>query len=397
MDLLKYLLIFLILVFPIAEVGRLQFNSVSLTLNDVFVFITVFVWFLKYKKINKIKGELKKPIFLFALIGVISLFVNIFNFNISSFFVSFLYLARWILYSAIYFMLVDMDRKFIKKFSDLLLIPITLILIFGYIQFNFYQNLRNLFYLGWDEHLYRFFSSFLDPNFAGAFLVISLMFLIYKITESIKNKNNLRAYFIFGLSFLNFLAIYLTYSRSALIMLFVSLITYLIFIKRKILVLVLLIPLVVFIFLSPKSFQTEGTNLLRIASGEARIQSAIVALDIISKHPVFGVGFNAYRYAQNKYANLTDAKWETTHSGAGTDNSFLFILATTGVVGFFAYCYFIYKIFLLGKNNLKKNYFSAVLIAVFAGLLVNSLFINSLFYVYIMEWVLIIAALTENN
>ena len=397
MDLLKYLLIFLILIFPIAEVGKFQVGSVSITLNDIFVFIIAFVWFLKNKNFKKIKGDLKKPVFLFIFIGLLSLIVNILNLNFSAFFVSLLYLIRWILYSTIYFVLVSQDKKFIKKFSDFLLIPITLVLLFGYIQFIFYQNLRNLFYLGWDEHLYRLFSSFLDPNFAGAFLVISLIFLIYKTMESIKDKNNLKIYFISTLSFLNFLAIYLTYSRSALIMLLVSLITFLIITKRKKLLLVLLIPLVAFIFLSPKSFQTEGTNLLRIASSEARIQSAAVALDIIQKHPVLGVGFNAYRYAQNKYANLTDTKWEVTHSGAGTDNSFLFVLATTGVVGLTAYIYLIYRIFMLGKNNLKKNFFAAVLIASLSGLLVNSLFINSLFYVYIMEWIWILASLTENS
>ena len=109
------------------------------------------------------------------------------------------------------------------------------------------------------------------------------------------------------------------------------------------------------------------------------------------------MGFNAYRYAQNKYANLTDAKWQTTHSGAGTDNSFLFVLATTGILGFLAYVYLLSNIFILGKSKLRKNLFSAVLIASLTGLLVNSLFINSLFYVYILEWIWISVAITENS
>lgn len=398
MDVLKYLLVILIVIFPIAEIGKLQLGSIALSINDLFLFLTVLFWAIfNFKKIKLNKYFLTKPIFLFTLVGFFSILFNPLGLDETALLTSVLYLIRWILYATVYFMLVSQDKKFLKKFSDLLLIPITLFIAIGYIQFIFYDNLKNLIYLGWDEHLYRLFSSFLDPNFAGTFLVISLIFLTYKTIEYIKTKESIKIYFILILTFFNFLAIYLTYSRSAIIMLFISVITFLILTKRKILLPILLIPLIAFIFISPKSFQTEGTNLLRIASGEARIQSASIALDIISKHPVLGVGFNAYRYAQNKYANLTDAKWETTHSGAGTDNSFLFVLATTGIVGFSAYIYLIYRIFRLGKINLNKSSFSPVLIAVLAGVLVNSLFINSLFYVYIMEWVWIMAALTENN
>ena len=179
-------------------------------------------------------------------------------------------------------------------------------------------------------------------------------------------------------------------------MLLVSLTVFLVLIKKiRILVLVLIV-FVAFIFLSPKAFQTEGTNIFRIYSSQERVKSAQVAVKIIEQSPVFGVGFNAYRYAQKRYVNLNDSKWETTHSGAGTDNSFLFVLATVGIVGFVVYIYLIYKLFLLA-NFKQKNPMSIVLISVLCGLLVNSLFINSLFYVFILQWVWILAGLTENS
>lgn len=397
MGILNYLLILLLIIFPIVELGKIQMGSVSFSVNDIVFFITVSLWvILDFKKIKKTNFKLLRPILLFSAIGLFSLVINFVNLTLNEFFVSFLYLARWILYSSIYFILVTRDREFIKKFKYLLIVPICTVLIVGLVQFFFYPSLRNLFYLGWDEHLYRLFSSFLDPNFAGAFLVISLIYLIYLSWQSyIKKKRNI---FIFTsvLAIVNFVSIYLTYSRSALIMLLVSLTVFLVLIKKVRLLILVLITFVVLIFLSPKAFQTEGTNIFRIFSSQERVKSAQVAVKIIGENPIFGVGFNAYRYAQNKYANLNDSKWETTHSGAGTDNSFLFVLATAGIVGFVVYIYLIYKIFLLAKLK-QKNPMSIVLISVLCGLLVNSLFINSLFYVFILQWIWILAGLTENS
>ncbi len=397
MGILNYLLIFLIIIFPIAELGKIQSGSISISLNDIALFITASVWFLlDYKKIKKTKFKLFTPILFFVLIGFFSLIFNISNLNLNEFFVSFLYLARWILYSFLYFILITRDKKFIKKFKNILLIPISTVLIIGIIQYFYYPSLRNLFYLGWDEHLYRLFGGFLDPNFAGAFLVISLMYLSFLSHQAFVKKQKNLFLLTLTLSCFTFISIYLTYSRSALIMLLVSFTVFLVLIKKLRLLIFLLIPFLIFIFISPKAFQTEGTNLFRVFSTQARIESAQIAIDIIGENPIFGVGFNSYRYAQNKYANLSDSKWETTHSGAGTDNSFLFVAATTGIIGFLIYIYLIYKIYYLARTQ-AKNPLSIILISVLSGLLVNSLFINSLFYVFILEWLWILAALTENS
>ena len=178
-------------------------------------------------------------------------------------------------------------------------------------------------------------------------------------------------------------------------MLFVSLFTFLVLIRRKSLLVMVGVAIIIFLVISPKSFRTEGTNIFRIASSEARLDSARVAIEIFSKNPIFGVGFNAYRFAQHRYGSLAGGDWRLTHSGAGTDNSFLFILATTGLVGFAAYIYLIYKIIRMAIK--KNNFIAKVLIASLAGLLINSLFINSLFFIYIMMWIWIMVAFTESS
>ena len=398
MGLLRYFLIVLLFIFPIAEIGSLQIGALSININDVFVFIFASVWLLfNNRNLKKNRGFLTKPILIFATICLLSLLLNLFNLNTQNFLISFLYLLRWVSYAVIYLALINENKKFINTYKYLLLIPISAILFLGYVQYSFYQNLRNLFYLGWDEHLYRLFSSFLDPNFAGIFFVISFIYLLYLSYEMYLKKNKLRLSGLIFLSIASFIAIFLTYSRSALISLIVSFIVLLILINKKKLIIFFVAAILIFVIISPNAFKTEGTNLFRTASSQARLDSTGSAVKVIKSSPFFGVGFNAYRYAKYRLNIATDEKWEITRSGAGTDNSFLFVLATTGVMGFIAYLYLLYRMFLLGKTSIKKQKFAIVFISCLIGAIINSFFINSLFYVYIMEFIWIFAAVTENS
>ncbi|MBI3070128.1 MAG: O-antigen ligase family protein, partial [Candidatus Levybacteria bacterium] len=128
-----------------------------------------------------------------------------------------------------------------------------------------------------------------------------------------------------------------------------------------------------------------------------RLESTGNAIAIFKDNPLIGVGFNAYRYAQYRYGFIKGENWQIVHSGAGTDNSFLFVLATTGIIGLISYLYLWWVI-------LKKAYFeksskiiSGVVFASVAGLALNAFFINSLFFPFIMAWMWILLGLTESN
>jgi len=399
MGLLKIFIFIFIILFPIAEAGRVQFaNGVAVSINDVFLACLIIVWLgwhlYKRKKINK--SVLLKPVILFSLIGLVSLVLNLFNLTFDKFLISFLYLARWAGYASLYFIVKEFDEKLRLKTSYVMLVSGFFVVLIGFVQYFFYPSLRNLYYLGWDEHLYRLFSSFLDPNFVGAFFVIYFLFTISFISGFLKKRDWFKFLAVDTVAFLTLVALYLTYSRSALIMLVVSIVVYLYLINKKKFILLILLGIFLSIFILPKSFQTEGTNFLRATSSESRVTTAQEALAIIQKNPLYGVGFNAYRFAQNRQG-LGGPNWETSHGAAGTDNSFLFVLATTGVIGLAAFLWLVYELFLLGFINLKKNKFSIVLISLTAGLIFNSLFVNSFFYVLILEWVWILSGLTESN
>jgi O-antigen ligase len=398
MGLLKIFSIILILVFPIAEIGRIQFpNGIAFSLNDVFLAGLIIAWIVYiFRKKNFGKNELFKPILAFSIVALVSLLLNFVNLSLDRFLISFLYLVRWISYALLYFVFKEFDTKFKLKINYVLLFSGSMVVLLGFVQYFFYPSLRNLYYLGWDEHLYRLFSSFLDPNFAGAFFALFFLFSISFIPDFIKKRKWLSFSIVGTVAVLTLGALYLTYSRSALIMLVVGVVAYLYLINKKKLIVFILLLVLLSIFILPKSFQTEGTNFLRAASSEARIEGVKEALTVIQKNPIYGVGFNAYRYARNQQG-LNGPNWQISHGAAGTDNSFLFVLATTGVIGFAVFLWLLYKIFSLGFINIKKSKLSVVLLSLIAGIIFNSLFINSLFYVLILEWVWIVSALTENS
>ena len=382
MGLLKLLFILTIFLFVFGEIIKVPFAGLSVKLIDIGIILLAAYWVLfivkNFKKI-KINRGLGIPILIFSTIALFSLLLNSRLLTGKEFFVSFLYLIRWIAYASIIFIIPMFDNSFKKIIIKLLIFIGVIIVVLGYIQYFFYPNLRNLYYLGWDEHLYRLFSTFLDPNFAGAFFVLYFLFALNILIDSLKKQTKFFSLFIGLMSFLALIAIFLTYSRSALLMLITGSFIFLFLnARRSFAILMAIIFLLATLFL-PKAYKTEGTNFFRIVSSEARFSSAKQAITIFRQNPIFGVGFNTYRYAKSRYG-FHPSMLEESHADAGTDNSFLFLLATTGIVGFGAYLFMWFKI-------LKINIKSKLLIASIAALFVDSLFINSLFYSFLMFWI----------
>lgn len=387
MGLLKILFYVNLLFFPVGELLRISFFGIETKLLDISVLLFSACWFM-YGVVNKkINKTIYFPALGFIFMGFLSLAVNIWEFSPDQILKSSVYLFRWISYIGVFAFILSQNKDFKSLVKKILLIIGTLIVGLGFIQFIFYQSLRNLFYLGWDEHLYRMFSVFLDPNFAGTFFVLFFLFLIDQIFSNIKKKNWLIFYSLISTATL--IAALLTYSRSAFIMLIIGMCCYLVLIKKKKIIVFLVLGFILLTFLLPKAYKTEGTNFFRTFSSEARIVSYKQSMEIIQDNPIFGVGFNAYRFAKERHEFSFPRDYKS-HSDASADNSFLFILATTGVTGFISYLYMWYGI---GLN--KKN--SALILSSILALFINSLFINSLFYTPIMFWFWVLIGVTENK
>jgi O-antigen ligase len=383
---MRKLFIVVLFLFILGETIRLNLgNGIILKPLDIGIGFVVTLWLI----LKLIKNEIIKQkrilfsILLFAGSGLFSLLFNYSYLAQDQFVISLMYLIRWIIYAGIFFLILDFNDKFKNKIIISLILIGSLIIGIGYVQYCFYSNLRNLYYLGWDEHMYRMFSIFLDPNFAGAFFTLFLLFLLNIFYKKKNILVGIVAVFTLG-------AVFLTFSRSALIMLIVSVCIFLTLIKKKKMIL-LLIGIIVFVLLiTSRYFNIENINLFRIASSEARLETTKNALLIIGKNPILGVGFNAYRYAQFRYGfrNIINV---SSHADASPDNSFLFVLATTGILGFCFYIIFWYRI-------LEQVFrISPLFVASAFGVFIDSFFINSLFYPFIMLWLWIILALSIKN
>jgi len=382
MGILKRIFILVLFLFSFGEIIRISLgNGIVVKPIDIGVCFLVFMWFVsKLLKRQKFRQQyVFVPMMLFVLTGFFSLIISDLHLSINEFIISFLYLFRWVVYAGIFFVVYDFDKKFKINISKLLLVTGSLVVGLGYLQYFFYSSLRNLYYLGWDEHMYRMFSVFLDPNFAGAFFVLFFLFL-----ASIFIKK--RSVLIGLLLILTLGTIFLTFSRSALIMLAISSSLLFILMNKKLWIAILLGLILLVLSVSSRYFNIENINLFRIVSSEARLETAKKAIGIIKDHPVFGVGFNAYRYVKLGYGLKRDNVGTISHADSGVDSSILFILVTTGVVGFLFY-------FIMWIRILKTT--SVLAVASIIGVFIDSLFVNSLFYPFIMMWIWILLGLNE--
>ena len=368
----KYLVIILLLLFPLGLLVRLKLSTnVYIVPQDAVIFLLAIIVLMGYKKKGFFKDKFYTFQLLFLVVGLISLFINAALHSGINIVVALLYLLRYLGYLSLLKVAPYFEKS--KRIIPIVYVSSFLFVVFGYLQFIFYNDMRKLFYLGWDEHLYRLFSTLFDPNFAGMCLVV-IFFLFLRPGVSRKIEEG---YLFIILSFFTAVAIFITYSRSALVSLVVGLITLgILHRKFKFLILFFLAGLILLLTVSDVSI--EGLNPFRTVSTSGRIHSLKEAAYIFSKQPVVGVGFNTFRYAQLRYGMRTEAGIATSNSDAGTDNSFLFVAATTGIIGLIFFCLGYFSLLRdLFRENVNSNSYT---IAVVIGIIFGSMFLNILFY-----------------
>src|SRR3989338_10052214 len=222
MNVLINLLIFSLplgVIFRITPVSNVSIYPLDFSAGLIFLYV---LFQIVIRKENIREKKLFIMVSLFLLVGFISLLINMRYLTLQTFLTSFAYSLRYAAYASIIFAFQFLDQKFKKSINLKLIVAGTIFTFLGFIQYFYYPNLRNLYYLGWDEHLYRLFSTLLDPNFAGAFLVLFILLLTENVIRSFKNRKNLIFFSILWIPTL--ISILLTYSRSAFIMLVISMV-----------------------------------------------------------------------------------------------------------------------------------------------------------------------------
>ncbi len=382
----------------LGELARIPIiNGIAVSLLDIFcffIFLVVFKEQIATKKI--IRLPFFKPVLAFLGIGTLSLILNAYWLSPIEIFTSFLYAIRFALLAGVYFFVSSLKPEIKNKIPYLMVFVAVAIVLVGFVQY-FYIDFTSLSFLDWDIHWYRLFSTFIDPNFMGVFLIVSFFVALMLLTKVVFKKNKKQYTFLAISAILLLSGVLLTFSRTALISIIFGLAVFgFNFKKSKKIVIAAAICLIIGIGIILLNYQaTEGTKLFRLTSSEARISSIKSALTVIKNNPLFGIGFDAYRYAMHKYGFAISTNWQYSHSDAGTDNSFLFVFATTGLLGLACFLFLLYVIIKNILKGIKTNSMNVVALSSMATIGLSSFFINAFFYPLILTWLWVIIGITD--
>ncbi len=329
--------------------------------------------------------------FIFA--AAVSLLINFHHYQLSQLFITFFYLARLFFYflaGVVVYNMLTMKVLTCEVLARMIVISGVLVGVFGVLQLFILPDFEVLdSSLGWDPHKNRLASTFFDPNFVAAYLVISVTFAF----EQIINTKKPSLYLLLCMFFL-LVSIILTFSRSGWLLLSVVVLMYGLY-RTKWLLAVAGI-LVFSAYIAVPRIQTRISGITDPAdSAHFRLISWNNTVEIVKDNFIFGIGYNAFRYVQQRYGFI-ELGTLGGNSGAGSDASLLFVFATTGVVGMgfymLSYIFFTLKAYV----NRKCGYNFATL-AILLGLLLQSMFINSLFYPQILFVLLLLFGLIEST
>lgn len=350
----EWLLISLILTLGFGQLLRFEYLGVTFYLHDLLISIIIL---LNLSNINKIKIPSGLKIF---FVGLILAWLHVlFLYPTNTLLIPSLYSLRLLTYLSLYFIL---KRSNYRLDNQIFVLSGVIMVAIGLAQYVFLPDMRWAQYLGWDDHLNRLILPHFDPTFTGVMLVLAFLSQI-----SYHAKNNLSN---FMFTALYSLPVLLTYARSVYLSLALTLC---LVIKQKKILFITLILLAAGVIALPKRFG-EGTNLLRTYSVNSRLTTDLEFVDKYGWQLIVGRGLNTLPLdmADSRYPN----------HATGPNNSYLYILNTTGLLGLIGWGIWL-------KQLYQDSSYKPMLIFFF----VTSLFNNVMLYPFALLWVLFVETL----
>jgi len=351
--------------------------DVRISLLDIVVFmVTSGIVLVRLKDFSKLLSEniqITSSLFILICWLLITLFPTVGIYGTTATVIGLFYWIRLLLYSLLGFALASLFTR--GQIKNLTFVSGLSLLISGIFQYLVFPDIRNLQVSEWDPHYYRVVGSLLDPGFMA---ILLLLFMVFLITRPLKNL--FHNYLLISTTYLIFA---LTYSRSGYLamMAYSAVVSFTKHSWRPLILSGLLLFFTVLIL--PRSPDGEGVKLERTSSITARIQNWKNSFHIILSHPISGVGYNVYRYAQKEAGFLDNSNWLKSHAGAGADSSLLFITATSGLFGLLFYLNYLKALFSLKTISYELT-----------ALLIHSMFLNSLFYPLVLFWISCLVAIS---
>ncbi len=361
-------------------------EGVILYAQDIVLLLMIFYAVARDGLIGKFRQmRLMYPIALFVSLEIVSLLANISHYPIDVITKGSLYLWRWMAYALFYTVVRASPLSSLFWLRWLAGFGIALSAV-GLLQFVLYPDLRNLWYLGWDPHFYRVFATLLDPNYVGILLVLTIFLWIYLFFIAPKKW---RVWIGSGIAIAT-VALLLTYSRGSYLAFLAGTGTAIALLGRwKQGVMVGLVFLLAVVYIPKPGGETLSLD--RYDSSISRVQNWGQTITRIAQRPVFGYGFNVVPFLGRDENTALPGR-----SGAGVDSSILFVGVTTGIAGLVGYLWLLLQqikpAFVSKRTPLQVVYVSS-----FAAVLVHSLFVNSLFYPWVMVWMWALVGVVEKT
>ncbi len=387
----KFLILLTILVLPFGYFARVSVGDIFIGLYYWDILLTAYLGLFAYQYFIELRlKELKLPtvykiILVFILYAVI-VTLNSYRYlnSFSDLIVSSLYLVRWTIYIlagiCVYLDLKasELDYKIVK---NTLIVEGLMISVIGFIQLIFLPDFTVLDKtLMWDPHQNRLTGLYFDPNFAGIILVLTLSVLVSDILNIIEAKAKCKKLPLYFVAFaVILLAIVLTFSRSAWLALAVLVFVIGLIKYKWIIPLSLLVMFLVYYAVPRVQTRLNGVT-DPTDSFYFRYISWSETYEVAKENPFIGYGFNTYRFIRKEMGLIKYDEGEGDRSDSGSDSSILFIWVTTGFIGLTIFAVAHIKLFFQSLKLSSTDNFALLFTGFQVALLVNSQFINSLFF-----------------
>ena len=364
----KYLFYLYLVLFPFGVLIKLRIGisdgeAISVNLIDILVFVIAVVTLFSNKKFPKFFYYIASLLFA-SMIGYVIFFEKL---TPVQHFRGLMYLIRLTSYTLffVYVFNLILQKKISRdKLIDYLISLSLAVSIFGLVQYFFIPDLRDLMYVGWDDHLYRLVSTYLDPTYTGIIITFGALLVLYLL--KLRKLQYLPVFIVL------IVALFLTYSRASYIAFIVGAAT--LFTSKKYFYLFLVVFMVILLLLPRR--EGFGVRLERTHSIFAKFGNYSQTYQLFKKSPLFGVGFN--NICSFRTLGFNDDP--NSHACSGSDSQILTILATTGIFGLLLFITLIIKMY----SNISKSDYSNAFKACSLALLVHSSFSNSLFYPFVI-------------
>ncbi len=385
----------------LGEFGRVSISGISLLPLDLIAPAVLGVWLVR-KLIRKEKITLDKvggALIAFWAVALLSLLLNSSELTSIEIKTATLHLVRFVAISGFFFVARDLIKQQAKILGVLLLTGVILAGS-GFYLLTILPDFAEagLTEAGWDPHIGRLTSTWLDPNFiAGGFaFLLSLAGSWYLKIQ--KWQPRLMLSIIAAVLLVALLA---TLSRSGLLALAVAGLV-LGLIRSRILLISLIVVALIGVGVSDRlqsrldELMVSATSLVSGTSqtvldptAQLRVDSWREALRIWGKNPIFGTGYGTYA----AYQTFSD---EESHAATGSDSSLLNIGATTGVVGLGVFLLFLINLAHVAWST-RRDIVSLGLLTGGSGFLIHAVFVNSLFFPPLLLYLMIVSGLVKNT